>query len=71
MYGGPPPSAAASNPYGAPQQQQQQQAYNMGAGGPVARDEAPPRIIPIRDLTPYNGRWNIKARVTSKGTVRR
>ncbi|KAF8107604.1 hypothetical protein N665_0119s0067 [Sinapis alba] len=39
--------------------------------GPVARNEAPPRIIPINALNPYSGRWTIKARVTSKGDLRR
>ncbi|KAH0851396.1 hypothetical protein HID58_094777 [Brassica napus] len=38
--------------------------------GPVARNEAPPRIIPINALNPYSGRWTIKARVTSKGDLR-
>ncbi|KAG2261000.1 hypothetical protein Bca52824_068079 [Brassica carinata] len=39
--------------------------------GPVARNEAPPVIIPINALNPYSGRWTIKARVTSKGDLRR
>ncbi|XP_021889906.1 LOW QUALITY PROTEIN: replication protein A 70 kDa DNA-binding subunit E-like [Carica papaya] len=38
--------------------------------GPVARNEAPARIIPIAALNPYQGRWTIKARVTSKGELR-
>ncbi|KAH8513746.1 hypothetical protein H0E87_006858 [Populus deltoides] len=38
--------------------------------GPVARNEAPPRIIPITALNPYQGRWTIKARVTAKGELR-
>ncbi|ESQ55458.1 hypothetical protein EUTSA_v10024555mg [Eutrema salsugineum] len=38
--------------------------------GPVARNDAPPRIIPINALSPYSGRWTIKARVTSKGELR-
>ncbi|KAK8603901.1 hypothetical protein V6N13_096367 [Hibiscus sabdariffa] len=37
--------------------------------GPVAKNEAPPRIIPISDLNPYQGRWTIKARVTAKGEL--
>ncbi|XP_020534380.1 replication protein A 70 kDa DNA-binding subunit C isoform X2 [Jatropha curcas] len=38
--------------------------------GPVARNEAPPRIMPISALNPYQGRWTIKARVTVKGELR-
>ncbi|KAG6523162.1 replication protein A 70 kDa DNA-binding subunit A-like [Zingiber officinale] len=39
--------------------------------GPLARNEAPARIIPIAALNPYQGRWTIKARVTTKGDLRR
>lgn len=39
--------------------------------GPIARNEAPARIIPIAALNPYQGRWTIKARVTAKGELRR
>ncbi|KAJ4868444.1 Replication protein A 70 kDa DNA-binding subunit E [Raphanus sativus] len=39
--------------------------------GPVARNEAPPLNTPINSLNPYSGRWTIKARVTSKGDLRR
>ncbi|CAI9275054.1 unnamed protein product [Lactuca saligna] len=39
--------------------------------GPMAKNEAPARIIPIAALNPYQGRWTIKARVTSKAELRR
>ncbi|KAL8267037.1 hypothetical protein R6Q59_004381 [Mikania micrantha] len=38
--------------------------------GPTAKNEAPPRIIPISALNPYQGRWTIKARVTAKTELR-
>ncbi|KAG7542266.1 Zinc finger CCHC-type [Arabidopsis thaliana x Arabidopsis arenosa] len=38
--------------------------------GPVARNEASPRIIPINALSPYSGRWTIKARVTNKAALK-
>ncbi|CAH1425278.1 unnamed protein product [Lactuca virosa] len=39
--------------------------------GAITKNEAPPRIIPITALNPYQGRWAIKARVTAKGDLRR
>ncbi|GFR50485.1 hypothetical protein Agub_g12748, partial [Astrephomene gubernaculifera] len=71
--GGPAPGAGGYNPYGG------------GGGGPggsrpppqyqgqgaIARDEAPPRFMPISALNPYTARWAIRARVTSKGELRR
>ena len=39
--------------------------------GPITRNEAPARVVPISSLNPYQGRWTIKARVTSKGELRR
>ncbi|MCO5560125.1 hypothetical protein L7F22_013732 [Adiantum nelumboides] len=39
--------------------------------GPIARNQAPARILPIVALTPYVGRWAIKGRVTAKTDLRR
>ncbi|CAL1357453.1 unnamed protein product [Linum trigynum] len=39
--------------------------------GPIMKNEAPARVIPISALNPYQGRWAIKARVTAKGDLRR
>ncbi|OMO91740.1 Nucleic acid binding, tRNA/helicase-type [Corchorus olitorius] len=44
---------------------------NYRAQGPIMKNEAPARIIPIAALNPYQGRWAIKARVTAKGDLRR
>ena len=41
------------------------------AGHAVARDNGPARIVPIQSLNPYTGKWTIKARVTSKGDLKR
>lgn len=38
--------------------------------GPIAKNESPPRIIPLAALNPYQGRWTIKARVTAKGDLK-
>lgn len=63
---------AQSNSYGrqgvAPSYQPPPMYSNRG---PIARNEAPARIIPIAALNPYQGRWTIKARVTAKGDLRR
>ncbi|CAL1373777.1 unnamed protein product [Linum trigynum] len=51
-----------------PAYQQPPPMYNNR--GPVTRNEAPARIIPITALNPYQGRWTIKARVTAKAEMR-
>ncbi|KAK9813638.1 hypothetical protein WJX73_001046 [Symbiochloris irregularis] len=80
---GPPAGGGA---YGAPQQQQGgYRAPGMGGGAygapstpnyragtaPIARDEAPPRFVPIAALNAYQARWTLKARVASKSDLRR
>ncbi|XP_022731932.1 replication protein A 70 kDa DNA-binding subunit A [Durio zibethinus] len=44
---------------------------NYKIQGPIMKNEAPARIIPIAALNPYQGRWAIKARVMAKGDLRR
>ncbi|KAJ6347700.1 hypothetical protein OIU76_004229 [Salix suchowensis] len=53
-----------------PQSAYQQPPPMYSNRGPVAKNEAPPRIVPITALNPYQGRWTIKARVTAKGELR-
>lgn len=58
------------NAYARPQPTYQQPPPMYNNRGPVAKNEAAPRIMPITALNPYQGRWTIKARVTSKGELR-
>ncbi|XXG75497.1 hypothetical protein AAC387_Pa08g0052 [Persea americana] len=73
---GPPGAAGGSRPlfntYGGPAQSTYHQPAPMYSNrGPIAKNEAPARIIPIAALNPYQNRWTIKARVTAKGELRR
>ncbi|KAJ4950853.1 hypothetical protein NE237_027685 [Protea cynaroides] len=64
-------SRVTMNTYSRPMQPPFQQPPPMYTNrGPIAKNEAPTRIIPIAALNPYQGRWTIKARVTAKGDLR-
>ena len=50
--------------------------YGQGGGsyraaGAIARDAAPPKIMPIASLNSYQNHWTVRARVTHKSDVRR
>jgi hypothetical protein len=45
------------------------QRYN-NAGGAVARNESSGRTLPLNQLNPYQNRWTIKVRVTSKSDIK-
>uniref|UniRef100_A0A1J3K0V5 Replication protein A subunit n=1 Tax=Noccaea caerulescens TaxID=107243 RepID=A0A1J3K0V5_NOCCA len=66
----PAPQTAYSRPVQSGYHQPQPPSRYVNSG-PVARNEDPPRTIPISALNPYQGRWTIKVRVTSKGELRR
>ncbi|KAI0527676.1 hypothetical protein KFK09_003281 [Dendrobium nobile] len=60
-----------ANSYGRPIQSTYQQPAPIYTNrGPIAKNEAPARIIPIAALNPYQGKWTIKARVTAKADIR-
>lgn len=64
----PEPSTTISRPR--PQASHQQPPPMYTNRGPISRNEAPSKIIPIAALSPFMGKWTIKARVTSKGELR-
>ncbi|MCO5574367.1 hypothetical protein L7F22_028150 [Adiantum nelumboides] len=67
MYSNGPPSTYG-RPVTAPSYQPAPVYSNRG---PIMKNEAPARIVPIAALNPYQGRWTIKARVTAKGDLHR
>ena len=69
-YGAPP----QNNAYGAPAQNNQygNNGNTYGGSGPVVRNDSQhANILPINALNSYQNRWTIKARVTTKSSIRR
>ena len=64
-------SAANSQAFSPTVQPSYKPPPSFKARGAILKNEAPARIIPISSLNPYQGRWAIKARVTSKSDLRR
>lgn len=65
-----PPKAMDASP--APKAEAPMPNYGMmGNSAPVARMDSDIKVVPIASLNPYQNRWTIKARVTSKGSIRR
>ncbi|CAK8540260.1 unnamed protein product [Lathyrus sativus] len=64
------PQKPLQNSYPRPPQPIYRQPTPYANRGPTGRNDAPPRIIPISALNPYQNMWTIKARVTAKGELR-
>jgi len=79
-YGAPAPHAYNTNSvtktvdkaqYGGHGSAPPQPHYAPAAGGAIARNEAPPNLLPINALNSFQNRWTIKARVTQKAPIKR
>ncbi|XP_071702336.1 replication protein A 70 kDa DNA-binding subunit A-like [Rutidosis leptorrhynchoides] len=70
MHSRPEPASAMSGPPANSYARSVQPASIYMNRGPTAKNEQQPKIIPIAALNPYQGRWSIKARVTSKSPLR-
>ncbi|KAL5099844.1 hypothetical protein RYX36_004171 [Vicia faba] len=64
------PQQPLQNSHVRPPQPMYRQPTPYANRGPMGRNDAPPRIIPISALNPYQNMWTIKARVTAKGELR-